>query len=149
MDNTANKSTNPALPDRAANPPPDPKRRKMTGANWALLEPIWPATERPETLQDPEYLEKMDIGVLMKLHTAYSAREKQQTGQAIAKASKDSKPPKLSNVGGEDDCDTVFTAGRWLNQVFGTSMSPLNTTQSTGASVSNTPWVWIVRWHLK
>ena len=114
MDNAARKSNNPALPDRATNPPPDPKRRKMTGANWALLEPIWPATERPETLQDPEYLEKMDIGVLMKLHTAYSAREKQQTGQAIAKASKDSKPPKLRIVGGEDDCDTVFTAGRWL-----------------------------------
>ena len=94
--------------------PPPAKRSKIEGPMWSLLEPIWPASERPAALRDPTFIEQQNIGSLMKLHSAYMKKEKQDTGQAISRASKDSKPPKVFIEGGEDDCDEVFTAGRWL-----------------------------------
>ena len=35
------------------------KKRNLAkpGPNWAILEPIWPASERPEALRDPEWIE--------------------------------------------------------------------------------------------
>ena len=93
---------------------PPSKRRKTGGPIWSLLEPIWPAAERPATLQDPDFIEQQTITGLMKLHSAYAKKEKQETGQAISRASRDTKPAKIYIEGGEDDCDKVFTAGRWL-----------------------------------
>ena len=49
----------------------EPSKRKSTakpGPNWAILEGIWPASERPPALQDMEWVEKQTIGDLMTLH---------------------------------------------------------------------------------
>ena len=32
-----------------------------TGQNWAILEPIWPASERPEALRNPSWIESQSI----------------------------------------------------------------------------------------
>ena len=51
--------------------PPPKKSASGTGQNWAILEHIWPAFERPVALQDPEWIEQQTIGDLMQLHKVY------------------------------------------------------------------------------
>ena len=52
------------------------------GRNWAILEPIWPASERPESLRDPEWIESQSIGDLMALHKVYVPKERTKGARA-------------------------------------------------------------------
>ena len=40
------------------NPPSKKSTSSKTGPNWAILEHIWPANERPEALYDPDWIKK-------------------------------------------------------------------------------------------
>ena len=98
--------------DDVSNPPK--KKRKSTGRNWLILETIWPAAERPEALLDPEWIEDQSIGDLMQLHKVYSKKEQKEQGQAIGRATKDSKPPEVDIEAGKDDCNTKLHVARFL-----------------------------------
>merc|ERR1711954_497585 len=80
---------------------------------WAILEPIWPANERPEALRDAEWIESQTIGDLMQLHKVYQKKEQKEQGQAIGKATKDAKPPVVSWEPEEDDCDKELHGARF------------------------------------
>ena len=91
------------------------KKRNLSkpGPNWAILEPIWPASERPEALRDPEWIEKQSIGDLMTLQKVYQKKEQRDQGQAIGKATKDNKPPAVQFKAETDDCDKSLAAARF------------------------------------
>ena len=72
---------------------PVSKRRKIEGANWSILENIWPESERPiGALRDRDWIEKQSIGDLMSLQKAMTKKEMKEQGQNICKAKRDSKP---------------------------------------------------------
>ena len=95
----------------------EPSKKKSTwiktGKNWAILEPIWPASERPEALRDPERIEAQSIGDLMQLHKVYQKKEKQEQGTAIGRATKDTKPPTTQFKAAEDDSDKTLHDARF------------------------------------
>ena len=84
------------------------------GKNRAILEPIWPASERLESLRDPEWIESQSIGDLMALHKVYQKKEQKEQGQAIGRATKDSKPSSVEFKTAKDDCDKVLHDARFL-----------------------------------
>ena len=97
-----------------SNQAPAPKIQRKSGPNWAILEHIWPALERPEALRDHDWIEKQSIGDLMQLHKVYLKKEQKEQGQAIGRATKDSRPPVQKLEEGEDDCDKQLHDARFL-----------------------------------
>ena len=89
------------------------KKTTKTGPNWAILEHIWPANERPESLRDAEWIEKQTIGDLMTLHKVYLKKEQKEQGQAIGRATKDTKPPLVRFEAANDDCDKELNPARF------------------------------------
>ena len=67
----------------------EPSKKPKNGQNWAIVEHIWPAHERPKALRNPEWIEAQSIGDLMQLHKVYSKKEQKEQGHAINRATKD------------------------------------------------------------
>ena len=86
-------SKQPKRPAAYSQPEEPPAKKAGYGPNWAVLENIWPSVERPVSLQDPEWIEKQSIGDLMALQKVYLKKEQREQGQAIGRATKDTKPP--------------------------------------------------------
>ena len=100
-------------PSPKAAPSTKKTRVKTGGKNWTILETIWPANERPEALQDPEWIENQTIGDLMALQKVYLKKETKEQGQAIGRATRDVKPPVVTFGEEEDDCDEKLASSRW------------------------------------
>ena len=79
-----------------------------------ILEGIWPSSERPEAMRDPDWVEDQSIGDLMQLQKAYAKKEQKETGQSIGKASRDVRPSSVQVEAGDDDCDKKLHPGRFL-----------------------------------
>ena len=93
-----------------ADEPPQPKKQKMTGPNWDILESFWPANERPASLQDPNWIERQSIGDLMSLHKMFLKKEQRVTGQAINRTTRDSKPPMVVVEGSKAEIERNHSA---------------------------------------
>ena len=91
------------------------KTSDKSGHNWAILETIWPATERPGgPLTNKKYIESMPITALLDLYKIHAEQEKKEAGQAISKASKDKLPPVVTVAKMKDNCFDKLSEARWF-----------------------------------
>ena len=104
---------------RRYEPPAKRVKKMIDGPNWTILETIWPANERPAALQDRDWVEGQTLGDLLALQKAMNKKEQRETGQAICRASRDNKPPKVHVPGADDDCDEILAPHRFLRPPVG------------------------------
>ena len=102
---------------------PSPKKSRSgregnktgAGPNWQILETIWPAAERPAgPLTNKRQVESMTINSLLDIYKIHAEREKKESGQAIAKASKDKLPAMVNLAKSRDNCVDKLAVARWL-----------------------------------
>ena len=88
-------------------------RKKKAGANWTLLNDIWPLEERPKKLQDKRYVSKLSWPTIMALQDRYE-KEAEKKGVGSAIYGKDRKLRKIRFKARGDDGYTRLHRARWL-----------------------------------
>ena len=95
---------------------------------------MWPVSDRPEgPLKDPKWVDDQPLSTLLDIYKLTEAKQKKESGQAIARMTKDCLPQKRKIKSGEDNCYDVLHPARFERPLLSTpdkwwSQVPVNYT---------------------